>query len=365
MTERREPRDYGYRQDMPGTPGISRPSRRVVTVPEADPAAAWNTFAQRQERMRRERERVQPRPRTYVRMASRTFAQTGMRATSGRIKAVRRLPQAHSSPVPTRSGRGGGQGRRGFFWRLFSLFSILIILSLGTGFALTSNAFRIAQVNVSGTHDSALIASIQNMGIQGQNIFLFDVRSSAARVEENPLVASAILSRQLPNQMNVNIIERQPVLLWQTAQGSYSVDAHGVVIAPASQTAGAAHLLTVVDARVQSKGQKAQVLHPGTQLNAQDIAFAQAIFKQLPAVTGITSFSLRYENSQTLDGAGSYTVVGPNGWLAYLGNAQDTNPLQNRLIELQAILSMAQQQQLTLATIDLRYGLHPVYTLKS
>lgn len=362
MTERRQPHDYGYQQEPSG---ISRSSRRVVTVPEADPAAAWNTFAQRQERIRRDRERMQPRPRTYVRMASRTFAQTGMRATSGRMRAVRRLPQSHSSPVPIRSGRGGQTGRRGFFWRLLSLFSILIVLGLGTGFALTSNAFRIVQVNVTGTHDSSLIASIQNMGIQGQNIFLLDVRSFSGRVEANPLVASATLSRQLPNQMNVTVVERQPVLLWQTPQGSYSVDAHGVVIAPASQTAGAAHLFTVVDMRVPGKGQKAQVLRPGTHLNAQDIAFAQEIFKQLPAVTGITSFSLRYEDSQTVDGAGSYTVMGPMGWLAYLGNAQDTNPLQNRLTELQAILSMAQQQRLTLATIDLRYGLHPVYTVKS
>lgn len=359
MTERREPRDYGYQQEMLGA---ARTARRVVTVPEADPASAWNTFAQRQERLRRERERVQPRPRTYVRMASRTFAQTGVRATSGRMRAVRRLPQTHNSPVPTRSGR---RGRHSFFWRLLGLFSILIVVGLGTGFALTSNAFSIAQVNVTGTHSSALIASIQNMGIQGQNIFLFDVRSSTARIEANPLVASATLSRQLPNQMNVSIAERQPVLLWQTSQGSYSVDAHGVVIAPVSQTASAAHLFTVLDMRAQSKGQKAQVLHPGTQLNAQDIAFALAIFQQLPAVTGITSFSLRYENSQMADDAGSYTVVGPAGWLAYLGNAQDTNPLQNRLIELQAILSMAQQQRLTLATIDLRDGLHPVYTLKS
>jgi hypothetical protein len=35
------------------------------------------------------------------------------------------------------------------------------------------------------------------------------------------------------------------------------------------------------------------------------------------------------------------------------------------VIELQQILALAHKQQLDLATIDLRYGLHPVYTLKS
>ena len=356
MTERRQPREYGPQQMA----YPAHTSRRVVTMPEADPAAAWNTFAQRQERMRRERARSQPH--TYVRMAPRTFAQTGMRASSGRMRAVRRLPQAQSSPIPTRSGRNG---RRGFFWRLLGLLSILLALSLALGFALTGNAFRITQVNVSGTHNTALMASIQNMGMQGQNIFLLNVQSFTDQIEENPLVASATLSRQLPDQINVTVVERQPVLLWQTPQGSYSVDAHGVVIAPVGQSAGVNHLLTVVDMRTPAKGQKAQVLHPGSQLNAQDVAFALAIFQQLPALTGITSFTLRYQNSAAGDGTGTYTVVGPGGWLAYLGNAQDTNPLQNRLIELQAILTMAKQQQLALATIDVRYGLHPVYTLKS
>jgi len=35
------------------------------------------------------------------------------------------------------------------------------------------------------------------------------------------------------------------------------------------------------------------------------------------------------------------------------------------LVELQQILSRAQQQQLNLATVDLRYGLRPVFTVKA
>jgi hypothetical protein len=51
--------------------------------------------------------------------------------------------------------------------------------------------------------------------------------------------------------------------------------------------------------------------------------------------------------------------------LAYLGSARDTNPLDNRLMELQQILTLAQKHQLNLATIDVRFGLRPVYTLKN
>ena len=42
----------------------------------------------------------------------------------------------------------------------------------------------------------------------------------------------------------------------------------------------------------------------------------------------------------------------------------DTNPLGNRLIELHEIISLAQQAHLNLATVDLRYGLHPCLYFK-
>ena len=94
-------------------------------------------------------------------------------------------------------------------------------------------------------------------------------------------------------------------------------------------------------------------------MNSTDIAFATEVFAGLPQVSGITDFKLKYDNS------GSFVVESSDGWVAYLGGADNPNPLDNRLIELQQILAFAGQKQLNLATIDLRFGLRPVYTLKS
>src|SRR5207253_8857670 len=95
------------------------------------------------------------------------------------------------------------------------------------------------QVSLAGTHKTTLVRSIQHMGIQGQNIFLIDVTALTARIDLLPIVASADLEKQWPNQLQVIVSERTPVLLWQTNNGTYSVDRHGVVIAPASETIGA------------------------------------------------------------------------------------------------------------------------------
>jgi hypothetical protein len=244
--------------------------------------------------------------------------------------------------------------------RLLAFFGVLVIGVLGLSFALTSPAFRVQQVNVVGTDNRALAQSIQHMGVQGQNIFLVDTTALADRIDALPVVESANLEKQLPNQLTVTVVERTPVLLWQTKQGTYSVDKYGIVIAPASETSGATSLRTL-DAR--SEG---QTIHPGVQLNRADIAFAMEVFNRLPQMAGITSFTLRYDSKISVEGGnGSYVVESTGGWVAYLGGAHDTNPLDNRLIELQQILAMAQRQQLSLATVDLRFGLRPVYTLKS
>ncbi|GAC1641945.1 MAG: hypothetical protein NVS4B12_04710 [Ktedonobacteraceae bacterium] len=334
--------------------------QRVVTIPENDPSMAWNSFAQRQEQLRRARSR----PPSYVSEArpivARTYAQTGVRASSGRIRVVQRAQQAQQAeipPIPTRSGRR--ELRKGLIWRILSFFAVVVIIVLAVRFAFTSNAFRIEQVNVVGTHNVVLMRNIQRMGMQGQNIFLVNIEGLTAKVDAYPFVASTVISKDWPNRLTVTVIERVPVLLWQTQQGVYSVDSQGVVFASASETAGADHLMTVVDTR---NGGKGQVIEPGTRLSRDDIVFAVNVLNALPRVAGITTFKLRYDT--TLSG-GSYVVESPDGWLAYLGGAHDSNPLNNRLTELQQIVSLVQQQQLTLATVDLRYGLHPVYTLKN
>jgi POTRA domain-containing FtsQ-type protein/cell division protein FtsQ len=300
-------------------------------------------------------------PRTRSRNVKRTLAQTGVPASEGQVRLVRPIPrQPHAANIPVRSGRQ--KARSGSFWRrMLTVIALFAIGIVGVSFALSSTNFQIHQIDIMGTQNTQLVNDIQHMGIQGQNIFLLDTGELTARIEALTMVDSASLSKQLPNLVIINVVERTPVLLWQTQQGKFSVDNKGVVIAPASDTTGTDHLMTVVDV---SKG-VAQQIHPGTLLSADDIAFATQLNMGLRHLSGVSSFSLHYDVVPSQGGRGSFIIVSSDGWLAYLGSADDNNPLDNRLIELQQILHLAQQNHLNLATIDLRFGLRPVYTLKS
>lgn len=329
--------------------------RRVVTMPQE--IVQPTPWADRQAHKRH----AHAEPRARSRLVKRTLAHTGMPASEGQVRLIRPLPRRPIAlQVPVRSGRQNV--RRGSFWRrLLTLLALLVIATLGGSFALTSANFRVQQVDIVGTQNSTLVDDIQNMGMQGQNIFLLDVATLTSRIEGLPMVASVTIGKQLPDQVIVNVVERTPILLWQTRQGTFSVDSQGVVIAPASESSGTDHLMTVVDAREGV----AQQVHPGALLKRADIAFATQVFTRLPQLTGLSSFTLRYDVAPQQGGHETFIVVSSDGWLAYLGGVDDSNPLDNRLIELQQILSLAQQKQLNLAIIDLRFGLRPVYTLKS
>ena len=379
MTEKRHIREqiaaHDYKRSRQAPEAQADGHRRVVTVPDAMPQVAWNEYAERRNRLYAERSRSQAN--TYTKMTPRTFAQTGVRAPSGPVRTIKRLPQYQSAAVPVRSGRPNGQRNtwRGFWWKLIGFFTILALLIVGTTFVLTGSTFRIEHLSIVGTHNLLLVHTIQQLGIQGQNIFLVNVATLTDRVDALPMVANVNVEKQWPNQMVVNVTERTPVMLWQTRQGTYSVDTEGVVVAPATEMAGTAHLRTVVDVRKgdNATGRSGNTgIRPGVRLNAADIAFAMQVFARLPEMTGVTNFTLRYDDTipaptgtTGMGENGVFEVVSPAGWVAYLGGSNDTNPLDNRLIELQQILALARQQQLNIATIDLRYGLRPVYTLKS
>ena len=361
MTSRRGTRATGRsrREEQPSAHTNANTRRRVVTMPKE--IAQPTPWADRPAHKRR----AHTDPPAGHRLVKRTLAQTGVPAAGGQVRLIRPLPRRRlaQQQVPMRSGQR--IARSGSFWRRFlSLFALLMICIAGASFALTSSNFRVQQVEVVGTQNGTLVHTIQNMGIQGQNIFLMDVGAMTARIEALPVVASANLVRQLPDQVTVNVVERTPVLLWQTQQGIFSIDSHGVVIATANGFTGTDGLMTVVDERGGANG-AAQQIQPGALLNEADIAFAREVFARLPQLSGVPSFTLRYDTIPKQGRHGSFIVVSSDGWLAYLGSADDTNPLDNRLFELQQILSLAQQEQLKLATIDLRFGLRPVYTLKS
>lgn len=331
--------------------------RRVTTPHQAVQPLSW---AERHARLNHRQAQQAP----SGRLVPRTFAQTGMPAPVGQRRTSRPLSrQRAGSTVPVRRKHGIAH----FLRRLFGFLLVLAVIGGGIDIALTNPTFHVQQVNIEGTQNAGLIAAIRQMGIQGQDIFLLHQADLLQRIEALPLVRSVRLDIQLPNRVTVTIQERIPVLLWQYGHTVYGLDQDGTVIAPASALSETQSLATVLDKR------QGVSLHPGTHIDTAQIAFAQQLVQQLPGIEGVAPFSLQYVDHILVHGqaepanqagAGCYIVISAHGWQAYMGDAVNSNSLENRLLELQQILRIAQQQQIQLATIDLRFGLHPTYTVQ-
>lgn len=336
--------------------------RRVVTMPHE--AVQPLTWAERHARYRAHSGEHA----AEERLVPRTLAQTGRPALGGQMRVRKPLPRSRStSRIPSRSGKL--RNRRSIWRRLWAFLFVLAVVVGGLSFALFGPTFRVQQVDISGTQNQKLIASIKGIGMEGQDIFLLNQAALVTRLEALAPIASASLGVQLPGTVLVDVQERTPVLLWQAGKTTFALGQDGVVIAPQSELDGTDHLALVVDTR-RSAGQ----IHPGTRFNTADMVFIEQVFEQVPGIEGVAPFSLHYVDRINEDGrqvpaniagSGSYVIVSVNGWQAYLGDSQNSTTLATRLLELQQILKLARQQNVRIATIDLRFGLRPTYTLKS
>jgi len=97
-------------------------------------------------------------------------------------------------------------------------------VAVDSGFAVTS-------VTVSGRDATTSDAILQAVDVKyGAPILSFDVDAARKRIEALTSVASASVTRRLPNEIHVAITERVPFALWQIDGQRYVIDQNGNVI---------------------------------------------------------------------------------------------------------------------------------------
>jgi cell division protein FtsQ len=97
-------------------------------------------------------------------------------------------------------------------------------MAVESGFAVTS-------VTVTGREETPTDAVRTAVGATyGAPILSFDVDAARKRIEALPSVASASVTRRLPNEIHVAIVERVPFARWQLDGQRYVIDQDGNII---------------------------------------------------------------------------------------------------------------------------------------
>ncbi len=134
-------------------------------------------------------------------------------------------------------GKDASAGRRRRWTRLGMYAAILLLLYFGTDafyrWSLTSPYFRVRSVTVTGVSHLTRSVVKARLGLKSSdNLLAIDLDVLREKIESHPWVRSASLSRDLPDTLIVEVVERRPSAAVIPLGGKirYIVDGEGVIL---------------------------------------------------------------------------------------------------------------------------------------
>jgi hypothetical protein len=123
-------------------------------------------------------------------------------------------------------------------WRPFS-FSLILLLGTAIYLAWTLPYFHATWATVVGNSRLTVEEINSVLGISGQSIFTIQPEEVENRLLLNyPELVAVKVDVYLPNYVYVNVVERQPVILWQQGEGYTWIDSTGVAFRPRGVVTG-------------------------------------------------------------------------------------------------------------------------------
>ena len=186
------------------------------------------------------------------------------RTISDSNKRSRKSSRGDFPPVFVRGGAGGGisysqdkkkKGRRrfdialngqgaemrlpsiptlGIGWRLFSVM-LIALLSFVMYFLWSAPFFSVENIDITGLVHLSDEEVDNAANVIGKSIIFVDPEQLAQRLQAAfPELENISVETEIPNKVNVNLVEHQPVLAWQQEGQTYWIDENGAAYLPHS-----------------------------------------------------------------------------------------------------------------------------------
>jgi hypothetical protein len=253
----------------------------------------------------------------------------------------------HQPEIRKRSLRGLQLG-----WRLLSL-ALAAALSYGIYFMWTSPYFKVTTPSVTGNVRVESAEFISTMAVEGKPAFMI-VPSEVKTTLLNtfPELVSLKLEFIFPNKVSLEVMEREPVLIWKQGGQTVWIDLFGIPMMPRGQAGD----WFVVTAEGGAVGPVAvdPVNHPGEYkpvVGTDLILTILNLGNMTPSGTTI-AYDPRY-------GLG---WVDPKGWKVYFGF--NTTGLDSKLAQYAGIVANLDRQGIQPKIISVQYPYAPFYRLE-
>lgn len=222
--------------------------------------------------------------------------------------------------------------------RVGSLSLAIILVSLLAYFFM-SDAFYVYEATV---HGSALVSAdevFQRTNVEGFSIFFIDPQQVEDAIRGIPDIREATVQVSLPNQMIVEVGERQARVMWQTGEQRYGVDDEGTILPLRAETEPSI-LIRDLDSRPRQAGEHV------------DLEIISAVERYRTLLPGVKEFGYSQQYGLSLENE--------HGWRVYLGNGEGA---EAKVAILKALVQRLESQGATAEFIDLRFQEGPHYRL--
>jgi cell division septal protein FtsQ len=221
--------------------------------------------------------------------------------------------------------------------RGLSLFLAIALASL-IAYLFVSDDFYVYEAIVQGNRLVSTEEIYESSEVQGYSIFFIEPHQVEQAICSLPDVREAKVDVSLPNQMIVEVRERQARVIWLTGQELYGVDEEGTILPLRGETPS----ISIRDLDTIPR-------QPGELIDLTVIEAAER-YKALLPETGEFGYSQQH----------GLSLVNEHGWRIYLGNDEGAEikvAIMNTLV--QSLVSQGRMVEF----IDLRFQGSPYYRL--
>jgi len=216
-------------------------------------------------------------------------------------------------------------------------FLLLLALCWLTYQLFATEAFYVYEARVVGNQLVPAEEIYQNSGLEEMSIFWINPTQVEAAIVGLPNIKEARVYCGLPNRVTIEVLERQPQVIWQQGEKRYWIDEEGTVL-PARGELAEATVIVDLDERP---------IRPGDRVDPQVIAGAQKLRWLLPELTTVQYAShtgISFQSEQ--------------GWPIYLGQGED---IEQRVAIMKAMLQEIAAKGIQPQFMDLRFKGSPYY----
>lgn len=222
--------------------------------------------------------------------------------------------------------------------------AVLALLVWSVWWGYRSPWLTVDRVTVNGTSELTRQQVRAAAGIGGASIFGLDLQAAQARVAALPKVSSATVTKRGWNSVTIDVRERTVWGSWQINGVNVPIDADGYVLDGQAAPAG-----SPVIVELDPQG----VVNAGGRVDAGAVELAVKLVRDAEGAFGRKVLALLYRQDSGLTAVLSGSASEDQAIWVTFGDSRDYD---YKVATLYVLIEQAQQQDLTLRTVDLRFG---------